>query len=199
MGADIDPNDLTPSFSRFSISYCGIILGALMFPLLIKKDNAILIKINSYGIYFVSMLLLFVYYIGISSLFNTNYDFEYKKNKEIPPGSTEEPVRHLYLFGENPSLMAGSLTLGFFSHSFVLALMKNNAKQENNRRDLFYGYLLVALTYITIGILGYIGFTGKDFDVTFKDVSKITIYIQNVFIFRTGSFSSTPKISSSSS
>lgn len=130
-----------------------------------KKIN-FLIKINSYGIYFMLILLVFIIYTGFSSIYNTTYDFNYLKNSDDPT----QP-RHLYLFGENPSLLAGSLTMGFFSHSFVLPIIKNNANQKNNKRDLFYGYCLVTLTYIIIGILGYIGFSGKKFSPNFYDVS----------------------------
>ncbi len=98
-------------------------------------------------------------------MFTTSFDFEYKLNKN---DSTSE--RHLYLFGENPSMLAGALTMGYFSHSFVLSMMKSNEKQENNKRDLFYGYCLVCLTYTLIGLLGYIGFSGSSFDAVFKDV-----------------------------
>lgn len=124
----------------------------------------ILIKLNSFGIYFVSVLLIFVMSTGIYSLATTSFDFEYIKN------IGQEGVRHLYLFGESPAVLAGTLSLGYFSHSFVLPLMKNNEKQENNKRDLFLGYLLVMLTYIIVGISGYIGFSGSYFTKpTFED------------------------------
>jgi hypothetical protein len=134
------------------------------------KEISFLIKINSYGIYFVSILIGFVFYTGIYSMATTNFDFQYLQNVEKQEG--EEIVRHLYLFGENPCMLAGALTMGYFSHSFVLSLMKSNEKQENNRRDLFFGYCLVCLTYTSIGLMGYIGFTGQQFKPQFVDVSK---------------------------
>jgi len=140
------------------------------------KNIEFLIKINSYGIYFVSVLIGYVFYTGIYSIFTTSYDFEYKMNYNKP----DNEVRHLYLFGDNPSMLAGSLSMGYFSHSFVLSMMKNNEKQENNKRDLFLGYCLVCLTYVLIGLLGYVGFSGKDFDAEFKDVRK---YIKIYFIY----------------
>jgi hypothetical protein len=185
-GVNIDPSDITPSFSRFSIIYCGIIVSAIVFPMIIKKEIGLLIKLNSYGIYFVSVLIGFVIYTGIASMVNTKFDFEYKENTNNP----DEP-RHLYLFGENPSMMAGTLTLGFFSHSFVLSMFKNNANQENNKRDLFFGYCLVSFTYVSVGVLGYIGFSGINFQPEFKDVNH---YLK---LIRIGSSSSTRKIFSS--
>lgn len=164
----IDASDLTPAFDRFSLFYCGLFLCVAVFPLLIMKQITFLIKINSKGIYFVSILILYVFYTGIHSLTNTTFDFEYKQNMDAP----NNEIRHLYLFGENPALLAGSLSLGYFSHSFVLPMMKNNENQENNKRDLLIGYILVAITYISIGIFGYIGFSGSNYEALFKDVKK---------------------------
>lgn len=155
--SNLDPDVLDRDFSFFSIIYCGVVISLIVFPLLILKNMTILIKLNSFGIYFVSVLLLFVISMGVYSMATTSFDFEYIKN------IGQEGVRHLYLFGEKPAVLAGTLSLGYFSHSFVLPLMKNNAKQENNKRDLLLGYLLVMLTYIIVGLSGYIGFSGSYF------------------------------------
>lgn len=161
-GVNVDPEDITPSFTKFSLIYCGIIVCVLAFPLLIMKDMRIVVKINSFGIYFVSILLLFVIYNGISSLFNTNFDFGYFKN------AVREP-RYLYLFGPDLSFLMGTLSLGYFSHSFVLPLMRNNENQQNNTRDLLFGYLCVMATYVVVGSLGYIGFSGINYKNQFQD------------------------------
>ena len=162
-GLDLDADKIEPSFSYFSILYCGVAISLIVFPLLVMKNMTPLIKLNSYGIYFVSILLIFVIVQGFISLFTTTFDFQYIKNE------TDNPIKHLYLFGAKPSVLAGTLCLGYFSHSFVLPLMKNNEKQENNKRDLFLGYLCVMLTYIIVGIAGYIGFSGKGFKGEFED------------------------------
>ncbi len=138
-----------------------------MFPLLVTKQVSFLIKLNSYGIYFVSVSILFVICNGIYSLSNTSFDFEYKLNTNDAP--VTEP-RHLLLFGTNPLSMAGSLSLSYFSHTFALPMMKNNEKQQNNKRDLFLGYCLVFVTYLAISIMGYIGFSGRNYDALFPDV-----------------------------
>ena len=160
---DINADDLSPQFNRFSLFYCALIVSCIVFPLTILREMHFLAKFNSYGIYFVSALLVFVIYTGISTLAKDSFKFEYKENIE---GNKE---RYLFLFGENPGLLAGTLSIGLFSHSVILPLLKNNRNQENNQRDLFFGYLCVTLTYIIIGILGYIGFSGSEFGSEFKD------------------------------
>ena len=159
----LDENDITPYFDRFSFFYCALIVALMVFPLTILKEMNCLVRFNSYGIYFVSALLIYVIYNGINSLVNDKFHFEYKENIK---GNEN---RNLLLFGENPGILTGTLSLGLFSHSVILPLLKNNKKQENNQRDLFCGYLLVTFTYIFIGILGYIGFSGRDFDGDFKE------------------------------
>ena len=141
-----------------------------MFPFLVKKDINFLLKINSLGVYFVIIIVSFIIYTFIDSLANTKFDFELIKN------TLEGDVRHLKLFGENICKLAGSLSLGYFSHSIILPILKNNEKQENNRRDLFIGYILVCLTYMFLGITGYIGFSGKNYDPAFADVKNLILF-----------------------
>ena len=96
-------------------------------------------------------------YTGIRTLCTDTFHFEYKENIE---GSKD---RNLFLFGTNPGIITGTFSIGMFCHSVILPLMKNNKKPENNQRDLFFGYVCVTLTYIIIGIMGYIGFSGSDY------------------------------------
>ena len=160
---DLNEEDLSPHFDKFSLFYCALIVGLLVFPLTILKEMDFLVKFNSYGIYFVSSLLIFVIYNGIRTIVKDNFHFEYKENVE---GSKD---RNLFLFGENIGILAGTLSLGLFCHSVILNLLKSNKIQENNQRDLFWGYFCVTMTYIIIGIMGYIGFSGSDFSSDFKD------------------------------
>ena len=155
---DIDGQDLTPH------------------PLTILKEMQCITKFNSAGIYFVSALLIFVIYQGIATLATDNFHFEYKENIE---GSED---RNLFLFGENIGLLVGTLSIGLFSHSVILPIMNNNRNQENNQRDLFLGYVLVTLTYIIIGIMGYIGFSGSEFSTTFEKNWFMFFKSDNIFI-----------------
>lgn len=145
-------------YSRFSIAYSSLIACFLLFPFIIKKDINFLIRFNTLGVYSMILLISFTIYTFISSLLDTSYDFKYLENTK------ESNIRHLQLFGSDISKLCGMLPLGFFSHSLILPILKNNRHQENNRRDLFLGYLLVALTLIIIAIAGYVGFSGSSYD-----------------------------------
>ena len=163
IGYDFDAKDLTPAFGRFSIIYLSIILCFILFPLSIKKDIGFIVNLSSFGIYFVSILIIFVIYTGISSLINTEFHFDYINNKN------DSDKRYLKWFGENPALLAGTLSLGYFCHTTILPVLKSNKNQKNNIRDLSLGYFLVGLTFSSSGIFGYIGFSGKKFETDFKD------------------------------
>ena len=155
----------TPRFDKFSIMYCSFITAAVLFPLLIKKDIGFLIKINSLGVYFAMILILYVIYTGIKSMIITDFVFAEKSNV------TTDGTKYLLLFGPNPFKLAGSITLGYCSHTFVLSIIRNNKVQENNTRDLALGYSMVGVTYLLTGLFGYIGFSGKGFNFNFMDVS----------------------------
>ena len=114
---DIDGQDLTPHFDKFSLFYCALVVCVIVFPLTILKEMQCITKFNSAGIYFVSALLIFVIYQGIATLATDNFHFEYKENIE---GSED---RNLFLFGENIGLLVGTLSIGLFSHSVILPIM----------------------------------------------------------------------------
>lgn len=176
MGLEIDGKNITPEFDRFSIFYLGIIVCFILFYFLIKREVGFLIKLSSSGIYFISILIIFVIYTGISSLINTEFDLQYIKN------NTNSKVRHLKLFGENPAKFAGTLSLGYFCHTAILPILNSNKNQNNNNRDLFLGYSFVCLTFSLCGILGYIGFSGSNFEVDFKDNWFMFFDYDNYFI-----------------
>ena len=163
-GFDMDSEDLKPEFGRFSLIYLGIVLCFCLFPFIIKKDVGFLVKLSSFGIYFISALIVFEIYTGISSFLNTDFDFEYIKNN-----NQKSNKRHLKLFGEDPSMFAGTLSMGYFCHTTILPILKANKNQENNIRDLILGYIFVGLTFSLSGIFGYNGFSGKNFGIEFEE------------------------------
>ena len=163
LGLDLNSDDLTPDFTRFSSIYLGILLCFILFPLSIKKDIGLLVFISSFGCYFISVLIGYALYTGIYSMVTTEFKFDYIKNKD------GENIRYLYLFGENPALLAGTLSMGYFCHTAILPILKSNKNQSKNIRDLFLGYLFVGSVYVFCGVIGYVGFSGKQFKAEFKD------------------------------
>lgn len=163
LGLDINSEDITPDFGRFSSIYLGIILCFILFPLSIKKDIGVLVFLSSFGCYLLLVLIVYLLYIGIYSLVINDFKLDYIKNKD----NSEE--RYLYLFGENPALLAGTLSMGYFCHTAILPVLRANKHQDKNIRDLFLGFVFVGFVYVSCSVFGYIGFSGKDFKSDFKD------------------------------
>lgn len=57
------------------------------------------------------------------------------------------------------------MCLGYYLHNCVIPILRNAKNPENNKRDMLIGYFLVFLSYTLVGIAGYIGFSGKQFNV----------------------------------
>ena len=68
----------------------------------------------------------------------------------------------------------GILGGGFYLHNISLPIYRNSKNPENNVRDMFLGFLVVALSYIICGILGSIGFQNTHlFSEYFKENDEI--------------------------
>lgn len=161
-----EPNyDIKPSFSRFSTSYCAIGLFPILVWLCSKKDLKIFMKVGSFGVVFVVFLMLFIVTTGIVSLENTTYMVGPPYKSDQTDWSSDNRI--LVMFSTQFSSLAGCLGTGYFLHTCSLPILKANRNPENNTRDLFWGYLMVFISYATVGVMGYIGFMGFDFRTYF--------------------------------
>jgi vacuolar-type H+-ATPase subunit I/STV1 len=80
---------------------------------------------------------------------NTGDDY----NNHLPNGNTE-----VLLFAANYGPLLGILGGGFYLHNISLPIYRNSKNPENSVRDMFTGFLVVALSYIVCGSLGALGF-----------------------------------------
>jgi len=111
--------------------------------------------------------------VGIYSLITTNFQIHYDVHDSEPP--LEGNIRWIFMATANFSPLLGMLCVGFFLHPLSLPIIKNNAKQENNLRDVFAGYMLVFLSFVVVGVMGYIGFKGTYFREYFMKAGTNTI------------------------
>lgn len=74
-------------------------------------------------------------------------------------------------FKSNFGPLSGMMCLGYYLHNCAIPILRNSKNPENNKRDMFIGYLLVFLSYSLVGIAGYIGFSGKQFKTEIKQNS----------------------------
>ena len=60
-------------WSQFSYSYTCIIIFVVAFGMVAPKDTSIYNKINSFGVLFIIIIIIFTIGMGIYSLTNTSY------------------------------------------------------------------------------------------------------------------------------
>ena len=72
------------------------------------------------------------------------------------------------MFNLNFAPLAGDLCTGYFLHTCALPVLRASKNPEKNNRDLFYGYVLVFISYSVVGLFGYIGFMGTNYSSYFN-------------------------------
>ena len=83
-----------------------------------KKDIKIFMKIGSYGVVFVIILMCFIIYTGIHALINTDFSIgSYEDSMNTDWNSSD---RKIVLFYHKFPWLLGSLCSGFFLHTMSL-------------------------------------------------------------------------------
>lgn len=119
-------------------------LIVIIMPLLNMKDAVVFTKFNTLGT--VSVAFITVLTIIKVSLWGINWSTDPSNEHYVALASVKFP-----------SLM-GMLCLAYSIHSAIITLLKNNANQEHNTRDLAIGFSLVGMTYTFVGTMVFISF-----------------------------------------
>lgn len=131
------------------------------------RDLQIFVKINSYGVIFIFLIILFVCGVGIYGFIDTVYttsETEFQQyEQQISEGLTPDYLALIYLVNSHFAKLMGILGGGFYFHNISLPVIKNAKNKQKTVRDIFIGYFLVFITYTLAGVLGYYGFVGKTF------------------------------------
>jgi len=110
-----------------------------MYPICNLKSLTVLLRINSLGVGSVMYLIGFVV---------VQCAQQFPPEAGVPMGFD--------LMGTSKT--AALLCLSFFSHSFVLEIVQNQARPENNQRDLGVAYVLTAICYTLVGLFGCLAY-----------------------------------------
>ena len=160
---DIISGTYTPSvstevdFTKFSLAWTSIIIFIPLYLIVCMKDRSIFIKMSSFGVLFIIIQIMFVVVIFFYSISNTKYSFTWIESENIVEG------QNIAMFKSNFQSLTGMLAAGYYLHQLGLPVILDNKNQENNTRDIFWGYFLVFLTYCIIGVCGFLGFSGEYF------------------------------------
>jgi amino acid permease len=117
--------------------FAAIIATVICLPMLFMKEIDKLLKFFKYTIYCVIAFGIFIAVTVIKEIAEGNVD--YSKFK---------------LFDPDFSSVAGTFALSFLIHPVAAPILKKNVNQDNNKRDLLFGYILTAFIYFFVGFVG---------------------------------------------
>ncbi|KAL4236476.1 hypothetical protein ACF0H5_004862 [Mactra antiquata] len=122
-----------------------LMLIALVFPLINFKSPTFFTKFNALGTISVTYLVIFVMKNAIS--WGIHLDF-YNKSSPV----------YVYEFKTSFPYLSGISALAYFVQNCVCAVTRPQKHPENTVRDLIIAYVLVAVTYLYVGVMVYISF-----------------------------------------
>ena len=164
----IDPQFHTePTLEYYSQTYIAIFLFLAVTLICLQTDLSFFMKVSSAGVIFIIMLIGFIVKTGIVA--STNTDFVTGTSEEAKQDNFETDIRTLTLVNSNIGPITGVLCAGYFLHVIGVPILRNAKEPQNNDRDLFLGYFFVFISYLTLGVLGYIGFAGVDFTAYYQE------------------------------
>ena len=67
--------DTAIDFSEFSYSWTCVLVFVIIFVLTMKRDLSIFIRINTYGVVFTVIIILFIIAIGVKGLLAGGYSY----------------------------------------------------------------------------------------------------------------------------
>ncbi|XP_052775192.1 sodium-coupled neutral amino acid transporter 9-like isoform X1 [Mya arenaria] len=158
------------------------ILILIIMPLINFKSPTFFTKFNALGTISVTYLVCFAMKNAIS--WGIHLDFH----------DTASPS-YVYEFKSSFPALTGVAALAFFVQNCVLSITRAQKYPENNVRDLILAYVLVAITYVYMGVIVYITFTidknciQDNFLNNLKDtnvmafVARIGLFFQMICVF----------------
>ncbi|CAK4677906.1 unnamed protein product [Aphanomyces euteiches] len=132
------------------------LLVCLLFPLTLFKNVAALVRLNACGVIFLLFTVYFIASHGIQAI------------------ATHQPMDDVD-FGAKAScgVLGGIVTQSFFIHHAIQPMVRSS-NPSTRSRDVALAYLLVGLTCVAVGVLGYIGFPKGRIEPNFMDAFPAT-------------------------
>ncbi|CAG0912822.1 unnamed protein product [Notodromas monacha] len=123
-----------------------LVLFLLLFPLMNVKSPSFFMKFNAMGTISVFFIAVF---IGVKV-------GEWGFHVNIHDDTRDDYVA-LYSLS-SAHVLTGVLSLAMFTHNVIITIMSNQRHPENNGRDLSAAYVLVTITYCSVGLLFWLAF-----------------------------------------
>jgi solute carrier family 38 (sodium-coupled neutral amino acid transporter), member 9 len=146
-----------PSFWNATVA--AILIIFVLYPIACAPSMGGLIRFNSFGIFFVYFLLLFMIYESIYHV------------AEAP--SIHSAVR-ITMAGSSVGNLFGVLNLSFFIHSAILSMVARVGSEADKKRYVVFGYFYCALCYLIPGIIVGLAFSRADLPQNFLVYFSVT-------------------------
>ena len=162
-------------WNSFSYTWTCVLILFVEFVMTLRRDLDIYIKLNTIGVLGIIILMVYIIVTGLVGIAETDYTtnkHEYDEYLEkVDSGISTPYLAYIELFASQYARLMGILGGGFYLHNISLPIIARNPNPKTNERDLFIGYFMVFLTYITFGIVGYLGFSAEEYKVRWvKDI-----------------------------
>ena len=134
----------------------------------LPRDISVYNKFNSFGMLFFVMIIISIYVVGIDSMLKTEYTHSQTEYEDYLQRKAEDPnvpyLAYISLWSESFGPLMGILGGAFYFHNIALEVVQDSRNPELSVRDVFIGYCLSFVTYVTCGVMGYYGFYGVEFE-----------------------------------
>lgn len=132
-------------FDIFSYPILGLCVFLPAYLSCFLKDINFIVKFSQVGVFSLVSYIIFLVYVVYDNFMS---------------GFLTLHFNELQIYTFEFDKLLGGFSLGFFVHTNVCAIMKNNEKFENNLRDLAVSYIFGSILYFLIGILGSLAVLG---------------------------------------
>jgi sodium-coupled neutral amino acid transporter 9 len=145
----------------------SLVIIAIVFPLSCLRRLTLLVKFNSYGVFFVLFLLIFIIYSSTYAIVhpettistNSTTIYELVMNVSvIRHNGTIEYTNYLQNFSLEFSHLLAILSLSFFIHNVIVSILASKKSLRHTRRDIAIAFVLAGLCYLIPGVMGSVAF-----------------------------------------
>jgi sodium-coupled neutral amino acid transporter 9 len=139
---------------------------AIVFPLSCFKRLTLLVKFNSFGVFFVLFLLVFIIYSSTYAMVhpettvphNATEVVQYVFQNVTPGNGTTVYTNYLQNFSVQFSHLLAILSLSFFIHNVIVSILASKKSLRHTRRDIAIAFVLAGLCYLIPGVMGSVAF-----------------------------------------
>jgi sodium-coupled neutral amino acid transporter 9 len=153
--------------------FASCVITIIVFPLSCLRKLTLLVKFNSFGVFFVLFLLVFIIYSSTYAMVypettlptNSTQIVQYVFSDFVQTNGTAQYVNYLQNFSVTFSHLLAILSLSFFIHNVIVSILASKKSLRHTRRDIAIAFVFAGLCYLIPGVMGSVAFR---FDPTMK-------------------------------